>query len=309
MSTKVANNQKWQVGNVSITQLIELEETWPLHDFLQGIPGASVDAVRSLPWVSEGWLGPADDYTWRVQSFLLESEGRRIIVDTGIGNNKNRALDTYRLDTDFLERLERAGWSADSVDAVICTHLHVDHVGWNTRLEGDKWVPTFPKAKYYFVREEYEHWLSFSEDPHAEDVYADESVRDEVDGKAVFADSVAPIAASDQIELVSPNAVIAAGVRLAPSFGHTPGHVCVVIESEGEEAVITGDAMHTPFQIAYPEWSILLDTDMVESAIARRRIVEQWGERGTFVIGTHFGGPTGGWVTKYGDRWGIRTEK
>ncbi len=297
----------WHVGDISITRLIELEQVSDLGEFISEIPGATVDAITALPWLSgDRWLAADGGYPWRVQSFLVEVAGRRVIVDTGIGNDKDRALEVYRLKTDFLQRLQDLGWSPESVDAVVCTHLHVDHVGWNTTLVDGKWVPTFPNAKYYFVRAEYEHWRDFFADPKADEVYANDYIKDEVDAKAVYADSVEPVMAAGCVELIESDAEVLPGLRLVPSPGHTPGHACVVVESDGCAAVITGDCLHTPFQIAYPEWSILLDTDQHASATARQELVEQWAAGQTFIIGTHFGGPGAGHVVRMGDRWGLR---
>ena len=144
---------------------------------------------------------------------------------------------------------------------MICTHLHVDHVGWNTTLTDGEWKPTFANAEHYFVGSEFEHWKHYADDPEAPLAYRTQWARDMVDGAAVFDDSVRPVAEAGLVRFVEPGVHIAPGIRLAPSPGHTPGHVSVEIESEGERAVITGDMMHSVLQIARPDWSSVLDTD------------------------------------------------
>lgn len=296
----------WQVGSITIAQLVEVDADSDVSEFLMAMPGASVEALTPLTWLVDGaWLRPNGQYPWRVQSFLIETAGRRIIVDTCIGNDKDRALEVYRLRTDFLERLEAWGWTPESVDAVVCTHLHVDHVGWNTQLIDGKWVPTFANAQYFFVEEELRHWQAFNADPEAEAAYGSEEISDEVDGKAVYRDSVAPVVEAGLVTLVRPDAQIAPGVRLSPSPGHTPGHACVVIESDGQIAEITGDSLHTPFQIAFPEWSIYLDTDLEAAAASRQSVVDRWGQQSTLIFGTHFGGSPAARVVSCGDRWGL----
>ncbi|MGA2952841.1 MAG: MBL fold metallo-hydrolase, partial [Caulobacteraceae bacterium] len=164
------------------------------------------------------------------------------------------------------------------------THLHVDHVGWNTMLENGRWVPTFPKARYLLGREEYAHWSSVDED----------------ETQQILADSVRPIFDAGLADLVEMDHVISPEVRLIPSVGHTPGHVCVVIESQGERAVITGDSTHHPCQIAHPDWSPVFDSDQVQSAKTRARLFAEWADEETLVIGTHFSAPTAGRIRRDG---------
>jgi len=166
---------------------------------------------------------------------------------------------------------------------VVCTHLHVDHVGWNTRLEGDRWVPTFPNARYVFVDRDFEHWARQDEEMHA----------------ASFADSVRPIAEAGLADLVPRDHVLCDEVRLEPTPGHTPGHASVRITSGGASAVITGDMVHHPLQLAAPERSSFADTDPVLATATRREFVDRYADSGTLVFGTHFS-PTGGQLHRDG---------
>jgi glyoxylase-like metal-dependent hydrolase (beta-lactamase superfamily II) len=222
-------------------------------------------------YVGEGETMPLSFHT-----YALAAGGRRILVDTGCGNNKPRTGMTAalfgNLDNPYLERLSAAGFPPESVDTVICTHLHVDHVGWNTRLEGDRWVPTFPHARYLFVDRDLEHWARQDEEMHA----------------AAFADSVRPIVEAGLADLVPPDHVVCAEVRLQPTPGHTPGHASVRVESAGATAVITGDLAHHPLQLAVPQRSSFADTDPVRAERTRREFVDANAGTGTLVLGTHF---------------------
>jgi glyoxylase-like metal-dependent hydrolase (beta-lactamase superfamily II) len=194
------------------------------------------------------------------------------------------------LQTGFLRDLEAAGWSRDSVDAVLCTHLHVDHVGWNTMLENGRWVPTFPRARYYMSRHELEHTLQEAE-------ASDERSHN----GAVVADSVQPILDAGLAAMVDMDARLSPEVRLMPTPGHTPGHVSVVIESKGETAIITGDMMHHPSQIGHPEWSPPFDSDKEASRVTRRAMLKDWADKPILIIGTHFSAPTAGHIQRDGD--------
>jgi glyoxylase-like metal-dependent hydrolase (beta-lactamase superfamily II) len=167
---------------------------------------------------------------------------------------------------------------------VVCTHLHVDHVGWNTVLVDGKWVPTFPKARYYIGRVEYEHWVA-------------EAAGDQ---QEILDDSVTPIFDAGLAQFVELDHRISPEIRLIPSTGHTPGHVCVMIESEGQRAVITGDMSHHPCQLAHPDWSPAFDSDPKAAAVTRTRLFAEWADKPILVIGTHWSAPTAGHVRRDG---------
>ncbi|MDP2639283.1 MAG: MBL fold metallo-hydrolase, partial [Betaproteobacteria bacterium] len=169
-----------------------------------------------------------------------------------------------------------------------CTHLHVDHVGWNTRLIEGKWVPTFANARYLFGRREWEHWTS------------DEAKHRDGD---VMGDSVRPIIDAGLAELVDMHHALTPEVRLEPTPGHTPGHVSVRISSRGEEAVITGDLMHHPLQCAEPDLANNFDVDAAAARRTRRKFLARHANRPVLVLGTHFAPPTGGWVVDAEPAW------
>jgi glyoxylase-like metal-dependent hydrolase (beta-lactamase superfamily II) len=273
----------WRVGAVRITQVVELT-TASLGPHL--LPQATPEALRGMPW-----LAPFVDGRGRlvlsIHALVLESQGQTLVVDTCIGNDKPRTYPRWNhMQTDFLERLQSAGYPADRVDTVLCTHMHVDHVGWNTRWVEDRWVPTFANARYLYAEREWRHW------------------RDEPQEYGpVIEDSVRPIFDAGLADLVSEDHRVTDEVWLEPTPGHTPGHVSVHVSSMGEEAVITGDMIHHPCQIGRPEWSTTADWDPARSAATRRAFLERYGDTPVLVIGTHFAAPTAGTIVRDGDAW------
>jgi glyoxylase-like metal-dependent hydrolase (beta-lactamase superfamily II) len=271
----------WQVGDVRITRVQELE----LPGLRFVLPDATPENLASIPWLSPHFIGEGGEALASVHALVIDAPGHRVVVDTCVGNDKERAIRTWnRMQTSFLEDLRGAGFEPESVDAVVCTHLHVDHVGWNTRQVDGRWVPTFPKARYLIGRSEWEHW------------------RGERDAatRAIMADSVQPVFDAGLADLVKSDHRISDEIRLEPTPGHTPGHVSVRIESRGEEAIITGDLMHHPCQIARPEWCSLFDTDRAQALATRRAFLARFADRPTLVIGTHFAGPTAGHLVRDG---------
>ena len=270
---------RWSVGDVGITRVEEMVVGGvPLGAFLLDYDSADLERHR---WVAEHFVGEGETMPLSFHTFALAVGDRRILVDTGCGNHKPRTgigADLFgNLDTPFLDRLTAAGFAPESIDTVVCTHLHVDHVGWNTHLNGGRWVPTFPNARYLFVDRDFEHWARQDEEMHA----------------ASFADSVRPIAEAGLADLVPQDHVLCDEVRLEPTPGHTPGHAGVRITSGGASAVITGDMVHHPLQLAAPERSSFADTDPVLATATRRAFVDRYADSGTLVFGTHFS-PTGG---------------
>jgi glyoxylase-like metal-dependent hydrolase (beta-lactamase superfamily II) len=275
----------WQVGAVEITSVVEMLFSLP-HDpegwFLRD---ATPEALKASPWLYPHFANEDGSLNVSVQALLVEAPGLRLVVDTCIGNDKPRGLTGGNpLATSFLQHLMDAGWSRDSVDAVLCTHLHVDHVGWNTMLVDGKWVPTFPKARYLIGKPEFEHWSN------------------EADGEqqAIMGDSVQPIFDAGLVELVEMDYRISPELRLRPTPGHTPGHVSVMIESEGQSAVITGDIAHHPCQMAHPEWATSFDSDVHAAMATRAQLFAEWADQPILVIGTHYVAPTAGHVKRDG---------
>ena len=271
----------WQVGRVKITRIVEMDLPVPATV----IPQATPAELRKLPWLYPHFVSE-DDSTLNlsVHALLVEAPGLKLVVDTCVGNDRPREFTGGEaLSTPFLQHLGEAGWSRDGVDAVVCTHLDVDHIGWNTMLENGEWVPTFPKARYLIGRREYEFWKNV----------------DQEEQRTAMGDSIKPIFDAGLVQLVEQDHVISPEVRLTPSTGHTPGHVSVMIESEGERAVITGDMTHHPCQMAHPDWT-LADVDPKAAVLTRSRLFAEWADQPILVIGTHFAAPTAGHVLRNG---------
>jgi glyoxylase-like metal-dependent hydrolase (beta-lactamase superfamily II) len=270
----------WQVGRVKITRIVEMDLPVPVRF----IPQATAAELRKSAWLYPHFVDEDDTLKLSIHALLVEAPGLKLVVDTCVGNDRPREITGgLPLATPFLQHLGEAGWSRDGVEAVVCTHLHVDHVGWNTMLENGRWVPTFPKARYLIGRREYDFW----------------SVHDDAEQQAMMGDSVKPIFDAGLVQLVELDHVISPEIRLTPSTGHTPGHVSVIIESEGERAVITGDMTHHPCQLAHPDWSFA-DNDPKAASLTRSRLFAEWADQTILVIGTHFAAPTAGYVVRDG---------
>ncbi|WP_051165634.1 MBL fold metallo-hydrolase [Amycolatopsis orientalis] len=276
----------WTIGEITVHRIDEIEFPAATGPWL--LPGATAEVVAR-----EAWLRPdfADRGAIRLHShsFAFEKDGTKILVDTGIGNGKTRANPAWHdLDTGYLTALAAAGFAPEEVDLVLLTHLHADHVGWNTREQDGEWVPTFASARHVTARAEREFWAGY-----------------DMDGprRQMFEDSVLPVERAGLLDLVdipADGVEIVSGVRLLPTPGHTPGHVSIELSSAGETALITGDAVHHPVQFAHPEIGASVDIDPAESDKTRRRLLAELADSGTLVLGTHFTPPTGGRLIRHG---------
>jgi glyoxylase-like metal-dependent hydrolase (beta-lactamase superfamily II) len=269
---------KWVVGDVTVTKVVELEMTGGTRFLL---PQATREEILPIAWLRPHFADEEGRLRMSIHSFIVETPDRRIVVDTCLGNDKKERRIPHWNDRDgpFLADLAAAGFPPEAIDTVLCTHLHVDHVGWNTRLVDGEWVPTFPRAQYLMGRAEYEHWRN---------------VKDRPDMEHIMADSVTPIVEAGLATMVETNARICEEISLIPTLGHTPGHVSVMIQSKEEQALITGDFMHHPCQIARPEWSTLADSDPDQGIATRRRMFQRLAGTPVLIIGTHFAGVTAG---------------
>ena len=276
---------KWRVGEVTVTKIVELEVTGGSRFIL---PQATYEEVLPISWLQPDFADERGRLKMSIHALVVETPTRRILVDTCLGNDKeNRRIPTWnKLQTSFLSDLAAAGYPRQAIDTVVCTHLHVDHVGWNTTRESDRWVPTFPNARYLMGRIEYAHWMSQRE-------------RDEM--IAVLADSVAPVWDAGLVDLVETDHRICDEVSLVPTPGHTPGHVSVRLASQSEVALITGDFMHHPCQIARPGWSSTADSDPKWARQTREQMLSNLADTPTLVIGTHFAGRTAGHIVRDSD--------
>ena len=279
----LAGVRTWKIGDITVTSVIEVDGPAPG-------PFLFADATPEVVLSRHGWARGTfvdDDgmLLTRVQALVVESAGRTIVVDTCIGNDKPRGVKAWdHLQLPFLDRFRDAGFDPLTVDAVVCTHLHVDHVGWNTTLVDGAWRPTFPESRYLFAGPEYRHW---SAEPHR--------------NRPEHEDSIEPVVGARLVDLVDIDADVAPGVRLVPTPGHTPGHCSVLLTSNGDRALITGDFMHHAVQVAAPEWCSHFDTDAARAARTRHEFIEANADTDLLIIGTHFGGPGAGRIVSTGD--------
>lgn len=272
---------EWKVGAVRILKIVDLELPIPLVGLL---PDAPPDAATKFPWLAPDFMDDDGNVRMSIHGLLVDTGRHRILVDTCVGEMRE-GLQMPPMHSSFLDRLAEAGYGVDDIDTVVCTHLHWDHVGWNTRPVDGEWVITFPNARYLFGRTEWAHWSTHHSD------YSNVS------------DTVRPVIEAGAVDLVEVDHQICDDVRLVPTPGHTPGHVCVVVESGDERAVITGDMSHHPVQFALPDLPMPADSDTAMAIATRRRFLEDRTEDGALVIGTHFGGRTAGRVRPDGDGW------
>jgi glyoxylase-like metal-dependent hydrolase (beta-lactamase superfamily II) len=285
---------RWQVGDVRITRVQELEA--PGMRFI--IPNATIDNLAGIPWLTP-FLALNGDAVGSVHALILEVADRRIVVDTCIGNDKTRRIPPWnKRQGPFLTQLAEAGFPPERIDTVICTHLHTDHVGWNTRLVDAQWVPTFPQARYLMARPEWEHWSRTEEGAFGPSA---DAVAEKHWTQIVMADSVRPIFDAGLVDLVAVDHVVHDTIRFEPTPGHTPGHVSVHITSRGEEAIITGDFVHHPCQFARPDWGSSADTDPAQADRTRKAFMAHYADTPTLIIGTHFAGPTAGRLVRDGE--------
>lgn len=273
---------RWQVGEVQVTKIVESEGLW---DPTRLVPQATPEIVLEHDW-AVGPFADADTGNLRVSihTFGLEIGDEKILIDTCGGNDKVRpgSPNFHLQQSDFLERLAASGFPPEEVTTVLCTHLHVDHVGWNTVLDGDEWRPTFPNARYLFGEREWQHW---SVEPQ---IYGD-----------VAGDSVRPVIEAGRAELVASDLRLNDLLWLEPTPGHTPGHHSVRISSDDNDAVITGDLVHAAVQFDHPEWASAPDVDPVLAAETRRSFMERYCDDHTLVLATHLGGPSCGHIHRH----------
>jgi glyoxylase-like metal-dependent hydrolase (beta-lactamase superfamily II) len=291
----VEHIKHWKIGDVDIARIVEVnafEDDMKMLLPEEGTP----EFVQRFKWLTPHFATPAGRMLISFQCFVLRSRDRRVMIDTCIGADRQREFPVFcNLKTTFLQDLEAAGFPPDRIDTVLCTHLHFDHVGWNTHLVNGRWVPTFPNARYLFGRREWEHWQHLERTGGYHDL-------------GHIEDSVEPILEAGLADLIGPDHRITDEVWLEPTPGHTPGHVSVRISSRGQDAVITGDMMHHPIQLAVPEAHGNFDMDKALAARTRRAFIERYQDRKALIIGSHFCDPTSGWIVRDGAAWRLALE-
>ena len=274
----------WKIGDVEITRIVEVNN-WE-DDITMLLPDATPATVLAYPWLQPHFATPEGKMIISFQCFVMRTPDHQIMLDTCIGADRQREFDIFtNMQSDFLDDLDHAGFTPKEMDFVLCTHLHFDHVGWNTHLVDGKWVPTFPNARYLFGRKEYEHWKMLEDTNGYHDLNH-------------MSDAVQPVLDAGLVDLIEPDHEICPELSLLPTPGHTPGHVSIRIESKGERAIITGDMMHNPIQLERPDDTGRFDMDQVMARETRKRFVDAMANTDVFVIGSHFSDPTGGWIVR-----------
>ena len=283
------------IGDIVISKLIE--DVHPF-DTKTGLPDATPDVFET----NKEWLAPhlynftTNSLLLSFHTYIVRTPIHTILVDTCIGNDKERPWSElwHHRSGPYLDQMIAMDVAPDSIDYVMCTHLHADHVGWNTRLLDGRWVPTFPNAKYIFSRRDYDHYAETDPDDHSH---------------SAFHDSVLPIVEAGQAVMINDDFSIDDTVTILPTPGHTPGHYCVRLRSKGAEAILTGDLMHFGIQVARPAWSAKFCVDGVASAATREIFIETYANSDVLIMPAHFPGPTCGHIigTGGGTRFRLKT--
>jgi glyoxylase-like metal-dependent hydrolase (beta-lactamase superfamily II) len=274
---------KWQIGKIKVTRIQEL--VFP--EFSDVIPAVTQELVKEIKWLFPHFVTADGHLSLSIHSLIVETPTDRLVVDTCIGDGRDRMPmeGMHMLSTNYMRDMQAEGYEPEDMDFVLCTHLHVDHVGWNTRLVDGKWMPTFPNAKYIMDKKDLDFWGSIDADTDIDFMQVQ---------RQVFEDSLMPVINAGLAQPVDAPSIICEGVRLISTPGHTPGHVSVVLESEGQTGLITGDFIHHPIQFHDPALVSPFDVDNEMAIETRRRIFGEYADTPTLIIGTHFAGPTAG---------------
>jgi glyoxylase-like metal-dependent hydrolase (beta-lactamase superfamily II) len=278
----------FSIGDLTIHRIIEQETTFlPALDMLPGLTPEVLANNRA--WMREAKaLDDSDVLILCFQSYVVKTPHHTILIDSCIGNDKPRPQRpkwNMKADDTYMRSLAAAGFSVEDIDYVMCTHLHVDHVGWNTRLENGRWVPTFPKARYVFAKGEFDYWTTQNENSEV----------------PPFVDSVLPIVEAKREAVVTDDFVIGDHTRILPTPGHTPGHVAFALGRGKDDAVFSGDLMHSPLQTHFPELSAKFDVDQELAAKTRRNFLERYCDTDTLCCTAHFPSPSAGKIRRSGD--------
>ena len=282
----------FRIGELTIHRIVEMECGFsPALEFLPTLSRELLDANRS--WLAPTALDADDKLVLCFQSYVVRTGRQIILVDSCIGNDKDRSarpLWHQKKDDTFMRGLAEVGLTVNDIDIVLCTHLHVDHVGWNTRLENGRWVPTFPKARYLFSKTELDYWLA-------------ENAKAEL---PPIADSVIPIVEAKRCDLVTSDHAISDLIALVPTPGHTIDHYAVRLGRGGKEGIITGDLIHSPLQARFPDLTMRADYDPAQGTATRRKFLETYCDTATQCCFAHFPSPSRGRIKRWGE--GFRCE-
>jgi glyoxylase-like metal-dependent hydrolase (beta-lactamase superfamily II) len=276
--------------DITIHPVVEQQGSW--FDALQFFPTLTKELLdENRGWLEPTFLDPANGgLILCVQSFVIKTPHHNILIDSCVGNHKPRPARPFwhMLDSDRFEKSLRAtDLGFDDIDYVMCTHLHGDHVGWNTRLDNGRWVPTFPNAKYVMADCELAYWTQREKDDPASCPW--------------ITDSVLPIVAAKREQVVTSNFAFDDAVRLTPTPGHTIDHFSVLVGQSGRDAFITGDMIHSPLQGKYPEMGMRVDYDSPQAGRTRRMVFDRYCDEDTLMFLSHFPSPSTAYVRRWGD--------
>lgn len=271
-----------KIGEIEIWRILEIHAPFLQPETLY--PTAGPDVGKIIEDLAPGSIcQQTKRLILPVQGYLLKTKFHTILVDACVGNDKtvpNTPNWHKRSDKRFLAALTAADVAPEEVDYVLCTHLHTDHIGWNTRLDNGRWVPTFPNAKYLMPS-------------------ADHALHRQHDTE-IYRESVLPVVEADQVEFVQAGHKLGDYVTLIPTPGHTPGHISVRLSSDGHEAIITGDALHSTAQCWHPDWHFKFDLDPDMAVTSRRALLHSAADTQSMVLGSHFTLPSLGHVKRHG---------
>ena len=274
-----------KLGGLEILRALELVTPFsPFHFFPET---TEEDWAPHRHWLEPDALDPeTDQLLFPMQSYVIRTSHHTILIDSCVGNGKERPTRPHwhlKTDETYLNALAEHGIAPEAIDFVMCTHLHSDHVGWNTRLNNGRWVPTFPNARYIFSKKELEAWRD---------------VGHEKFSRTPFEDSVLPVLEAGRAELVADDYALDDEVFLESTPGHTPGHVAISLKSNGASAVMCGDLMHSPIQCLHPEWTAWPDWDAEQAKQTRRMFLERNCESDTLICTAHFPLPSAGRIVR-----------
>jgi glyoxylase-like metal-dependent hydrolase (beta-lactamase superfamily II) len=274
------------IGKIRVTNFIDSVEHWSPRLLFTDI--TYDDLKANGDWLRPHFLDEDCKLLLSIHAFVVQTDRHTILVDTCLGEDKKRGFAQWNMrKSPFLDVMTAGGFPPESIDYVFCTHMHVDHVGWNTRLDNGRWVPTFPNAKYLFHKTEWDFWKS----------------SDHEEGELeVITDSVLPVIEAGQVQWVDNDFAIDDCLHLEPTPGHTPGHCAVHLSSAGEEGVITGDMIHHPVQIGEPLRGCSADADPAQANATRKQFVERYADTNVRILGTHFHHPTALRIVDQGGR-------
>ena len=276
-----------EIGSATIHRIVEQEG--PFFDAMQFFPTATKEFLdENRRWLQPRFLDANDKLILCIQSYVVRTPHHTIMIDTCVGNHTPRPARSFwnMMNSDRYEKsLAASGFSVNDIDFVMCTHLHTDHVGWNTRLENGRWVPTFPKARYVFADRELAYWTKRQQDDPAACPW--------------IVDSVLPIVAANRADIVKSAHAFNDLVTLIPTPGHTIDHYSVRVGRPGADAIITGDMIHSPLQARFPELGMMADYDSKQAGESRRSLFGQVCDTSTLMCMAHFPSPSAGRMVRH----------